>query len=103
LRDLLREKRVLVILDDVWRREDVDGFDILGPCCRAMMSTRDSGRLTSLGGVHHMVELLTDQEALNLLAQRALPALSGTPQDPEVLSWLCFKDLYRWPSARNAH
>ena len=71
LRDILKDKGVLLILDDVWRREDVDWFDVLGPRCRAMITTRDAGLLTSLGGVHHQVELLTDAEALNLLAQAA--------------------------------
>jgi hypothetical protein len=71
LREILKDKRVLLILDDIWRREDVDWFDVLGPRCRAMITTRDSGLLTSLGGVHHQVELLTDAEALNLLAQAA--------------------------------
>ncbi len=71
LRDILKDKGVLLILDDVWRRDDVDWFDVLGPRCRAMITTRDAGLLTSLGGVHHQVELLTDAEALNLLAQAA--------------------------------
>jgi hypothetical protein len=71
LRDLLKDKGVLLILDDVWRREDVDWFNVLGPRCRAMITTRDAGLLTSLGGTHHQVELLTDAEALNLLAQAA--------------------------------
>ncbi len=71
LKELLAGKRVLLILDDAWRRSDVDAFDVLGPRCRAMITTRDTGLLTSLGGVHHVVELLTDQEALNILAQSA--------------------------------
>ena len=32
---------------------DVDWFDVLGPRCRAMITTRDAGLLTSLGGMHH--------------------------------------------------
>ncbi len=71
LRDILKDKGVLLILDDVWRRADIDWFDVLGPRCRALITTRDAGLLTSLGGVHHQVELLTDAEALNLLAQAA--------------------------------
>jgi hypothetical protein len=71
LRDILKDKSVLLILDDVWRRDDVDWFDVLGPRCRAMITTRDAGLLSSLGGMHHQVELLTDGEALNLLAQAA--------------------------------
>jgi hypothetical protein len=69
LREMLKDKRILLILDNAWRREDVDWFDILGPRCRALISTRDSGLLSSLGGVHHLVELLTCREALNILAQ----------------------------------
>jgi len=68
LREILGDKAVLLILDDAWRRADVDAFDILGPRCRALVTTRDAGLLTSLGGTHHVVELLTNEEALHLLA-----------------------------------
>jgi hypothetical protein len=68
LKELLVDKAVLLILDDVWRRSDVDCFDVLGSRCRALITTRDNGLFTALGGVHHVVELLTDQEALDVLA-----------------------------------
>jgi hypothetical protein len=71
LRALLEEKAVLLVIDDVWRRGDVDAFDVLGPKCRALITTRDAGLLTSLGGTHHVVELLTDAESLRLLAAAA--------------------------------
>ncbi|HEX5271302.1 MAG TPA: NB-ARC domain-containing protein, partial [Gemmataceae bacterium] len=58
LKELLANRAALLILDDVWRRADVDWFDVLGPRCRALVTTRDLGLLTSLGGVHHVVELL---------------------------------------------
>ena len=61
----------LIDIDLRRRRADVEWFDVLGPRCRAMITTRDTGLLTSLGGVHHQVELLTDAEAQNLLAQAA--------------------------------
>jgi hypothetical protein len=48
---------------------DVDAFDVLGPRCRAIITTRDAGLLTSLGGIPHVVELLTDEEAAALLTQ----------------------------------
>ena len=35
LKELLADKAVLLVLDDVWRRSDVDGFDVLGSRCRA--------------------------------------------------------------------
>ena len=62
---------MLLVIDDVWRRGDVDAFEVLGARCRALITTRDAGLLTSLGGAHHVVELLTDAEALRLLAVAA--------------------------------
>ena len=44
---------------------------MLGSRCRALITTRDTGLLTALGGVHHVVELLTDEEALDVLALAA--------------------------------
>lgn len=68
LKELLSDKAVLLVLDDAWRRQDIEAFDILGPRCRALITTRDAGLLTSVGGTQHLVELLTDDEALRLLA-----------------------------------
>ena len=39
LRDLIRDKAVLLVIDDVWRRGDADAFDILGARCRALITT----------------------------------------------------------------
>jgi WD40 repeat protein len=71
LKEFLANKAVLLVLDDAWRRSDVDAFDVLGARCRALITTRDAGLLTALGGTHHVVELLTDQEARSLLATTA--------------------------------
>jgi hypothetical protein len=60
LKKLLADRAVLLVLDDVRRRPDVDWFDVLGSRCRALITTRDNGLLTALGGVHHLVELLND-------------------------------------------
>lgn len=69
LKKLLAEKAVLLILDDAWSREAVDAFNVLGPRCRALVTTRDAGLTTILGGVHHQVELLSHEEAIRLLAR----------------------------------
>jgi NB-ARC domain/TIR domain len=55
LKNLLADKAVLLVIDDVWRRGDVDAFNVLGPRCRAMLTTRDAGLLASVGGTHHVV------------------------------------------------
>lgn len=89
LKELLADKALLLIIDDAWRREDVDAFDILGPRCRALITTRDAGLLTSLGGTHHVVELLTDAEALRLLAVAADKPLEELPAEAHQVLQQC--------------
>lgn len=89
LRSLLAKKAVLLILDDIWRRADVDAFDVLGPRCRALVTTRDQGLLLSLGGTHHVVELLTDPEALGLLAEAAGVGVGELPSEARAIVGEC--------------
>ena len=89
LKELLADKALLLIIDDAWRREDVDAFDVLGPRCRALITTRDAGLLTSLGGTHHVVELLTDAEALRLLAVAADKPLAELPAEAHQVLQQC--------------
>ena len=89
LKGLLADKAVLLVLDDAWRRPDVDAFDVLGPRCRALITTRDAGLLTKLGGTHHVVELLTDAEALRLLAVAADIALESLPPEAKEIVREC--------------
>jgi tetratricopeptide (TPR) repeat protein len=63
------DKRVLFILDDVWRGEDIAWFnEIIGANCRVMILTRNLGLLPPRT-VQHQIEVLTNREALNILAQ----------------------------------
>ena len=89
LKEVLTDKAVLLILDDVWRRADVDAFNVLGPRCRAMITTRDAGLLTALGGTHHVVELLTDEEALRLLASETGISTVDLPAEAEEVVSEC--------------
>jgi WD40 repeat protein len=68
LGELLAGKAVLLILDDVWERAHAEAFDVLGARCRAVITTRDAGLVTSLGGAQHQVQLFTEIESLHLLA-----------------------------------
>ena len=89
LKELLDNKSVLLVLDDVWRRSDADAFNVLGPRCRALITTRDTGLLTSLVGTHHLVELFTDGEALNLLAHAAGVAPDTLPSETQEIVAEC--------------
>src|SRR5207237_4107087 len=71
LHELLEHQAVLLVLDDVWDPAHAEAFDVLGPRCRAVITTRDAALITSLGGTPHQVQLLTEAEALALLARWA--------------------------------
>ena len=60
---LLADKAVLLLLDDVWDPAHAHAFDVLGPRCRAVITTRDAALITALGGTPHQVQLLTEPEA----------------------------------------
>ena len=66
---LLADKAVLLLLDDVWDPAHAHAFDMLGPRCRAVITTRDAALITALGGTPHQVQLPTEPEALHLLAR----------------------------------
>ena len=68
LQQLLAQKAVLLVLDDVWQARDAQAFDVLGPRCRALVTTRDAGVLHTLGGPSVPVSFLTEEQALQLLA-----------------------------------
>ncbi len=77
LRELLLTKAVLLVCDDVWHASDVQPFDVLGPRCRALITTRDAGIIHTLQGQNYPVELFTEAEALSLLAS----AVEKTPDE----------------------
>ena len=73
----LAERRSLLVLDDVWRQDDVDLIGtVLGPRCRLLATTRDLALARSSGGGAIEVDVLGDDDAMALLAltSRADPA-----------------------------
>ena len=89
LKEILANKAVLLVIDDVWRREDVDAFNVLGPRCRALITTRDAQLLTSMGSTPHLLQLLTDDEALRLLATTIGQQVSQLPPEAHLLIREC--------------
>jgi len=79
---LLESKNCLLVLDDVW---DVDHVEIihnsLGPRCRALLTTRDSSLVQALGAHEHPLDVLTDAEALSLLAEWCRQPVESLPRD----------------------
>ncbi len=71
LTDILAPKKLLLILDDLWKRSHAEAFNILHQRCRAVVTSRDAGLISSLGAREYEVQLLDDAEAFNLLASIA--------------------------------
>ncbi|HEY9794995.1 MAG TPA: NB-ARC domain-containing protein [Leptolyngbyaceae cyanobacterium] len=68
LGELLADKACLLILDDVWQAKHAAAFDALGQRCKMLLTTRDSGLITALGAVKRQLSVLSNEQALALLA-----------------------------------
>lgn len=89
LRNLLATKAVLLVLDDVWRAADAQAFDVLGPRCRMLVTTRDKGILDTLHGELVPVSLFTEPEALQLLAAAVNIAPASLPAEAREIAREC--------------
>ena len=78
LSTLLRDKKALLIVDDVWQAEPARYFLVGGPRCRALITTRDNEIARKLAG-HEAVRIgtLTNAASLNLLRELAPEAVSA--------------------------
>ncbi|MEO8589773.1 MAG: NB-ARC domain-containing protein [Flavobacteriales bacterium] len=81
LRGTLVDKAALIILDDVWRVEDALPFTALGPRCRLLITTRDAGILRTLGSGMAPVDLFSESEALQALADSMSVAHGALPME----------------------
>ncbi len=79
LRELLENRSALLILDDVWRSADADAFNVIGPRCKLLLTTRDAGLVTSLAGTNYQVQLPTKAESLAILAAAARVSIESLP------------------------
>jgi WD40 repeat protein len=73
LREMLKERAALVVLDDGWDRAHAEAFNVIGPRCRLLLTTRDAGLVTALAAQenHYQVQLPTLAEARAILAKAA--------------------------------
>ena len=68
LGELLTDKACLLILDDVWQAKHAAAFDALGQRCKMLLTTRDRKLMTDLGAVECQLGVLSNEQALALLA-----------------------------------
>jgi len=89
LSELLADKACLLILDDVWQAKHAEAFDALGPRCRMLITTRDAGLITALGAAEHRLDVLSDEQALTLLAEWAGQAVETLPPEARDVAREC--------------
>jgi len=91
LRELLEDLAAMVVLDDVWQREDAEAFNAIGPRSRILLTTRDAGLVTALAAKenHYQVQLPTDQEARAMLASAASVETHALPDEAAAVIGQC--------------
>ncbi len=67
---VLSGKRVLIVLDDVWNHQHAEAFRVVDSGCRLLITTRQSGITTKLDAQGIQLDVLTETEALTLIAER---------------------------------
>jgi hypothetical protein len=64
LHNLLAEKRVLLVVDDVWNADHAECFRVGGAGCRVLVTTREAA---IEGADYYPLDLMTEEEAIALV------------------------------------
>ncbi|MBN2006084.1 MAG: hypothetical protein JXA21_22190 [Anaerolineae bacterium] len=81
LGNLLQDRACLLILDDVWKRTDVEPFQVGGPRCCLLFTTRDAEIAHDLNATLQPVDVLPQEQAEALLTEWAQGNLNATPPE----------------------
>ena len=88
LAGLLRNKRMLLIIDDVWKTEDAFPFKVGGVGCATLITTRRDDIANALAPIAdniYRLKVLKDEDALELLKQLAPSVIKQHPNECLVL------------------
>ena len=88
-RTILKEKAALVILDDVWRSQDIEPFLAESPRSQLLFTTRDADIVNATGARLYQTDLLTPEQSRALLARWAEPATGNLPPEANDLVSEC--------------
>ena len=69
LRKSFKDKSCLLVIDDLWQAHHGEVFDVLGPRSRFLTTTRDASLVTALGAHEMRLDVLSESQALDLLAE----------------------------------
>jgi hypothetical protein len=70
-RTMLQDKAALLIVDDVWRPQDLEPFRAESRRSRVLFTTRNASIVAAVGAEEHIAGLLTMEESHTLLARSA--------------------------------
>ena len=70
LQTLLRDKAVLLVVDDAWDAERVRPYAVGGPRCRVLVTTRRAGVVDELGATSYKLDTMSPEESLALLSAK---------------------------------
>ena len=90
LRVLLKDKAVLLILDDVWDARHVEPFVVEAPRCRMLFTTRNADIALGLGARDIRLDVLEPEQAISLLREWTG---RGEPVFPEIAERLGYLPL----------
>ena len=79
LRNHLRDKAVLLVLDDIWNPHDAAPFLIDSPRSRLLITTRDARTAVSLGAHQQSLDVLTREQSLQLISLWSDCPISALP------------------------
>lgn len=88
LAGLLRHKRMLLIIDDVWKAEDGVPFLVGGAGCATLITTRlneVAGALAPAAGNIYTLKVLNDSDSIDLLRELAPSVVRAHPEECLVL------------------
>ena len=90
LSNLLREKRCLLVLDDVWSQREAERFvEVLGRDCRLLLTTRDARLIAGLGANGYELGMLDETQSRQLLANWARVPVEMLPPEAEAVRKHC--------------
>jgi hypothetical protein len=82
LTEVLRNKKVLIVLDDVWNHQHVEAFRVESPAIRLIATTRKTDIATKLGVKQHTLDILSEEEGIALIGKRLERASRCPPCPP---------------------
>ncbi|MCR9096681.1 MAG: NB-ARC domain-containing protein [bacterium] len=89
LRELISDRRLLLILDDVWERAHAEAFDIVAPRSRLLLTTRDAGFSAAFAGKSYAVQSPSQEEAVSILARSSEQSAGQLPEAARDVAEAC--------------